>query len=363
MKRIAVITYDLDWIFAGGAKSGGASVVNKNLILELSKMNDVEVTIFCLPTDFVPVEGIKIEPISHGHGFEAFLTEIEEKVKIGNFDVVLTVSLEYMKRNPILQCQSFRHRCKTEKFPVNIIKTFLSAKKIKHQDKQFQNLPKNNKYIAVSESIKQDYVENYNLKPENVFVCHLATEQVLEDLSEIVKNEKLTFGCVANNSINKGGLLFLMGLGVLNIFNKNFKAFVISSKFKKSSAMNFLISILGLKSKVEFVEQQADIKEFYKKIDCLVLPSKNEAFGLVVLEAMAFGKPCIVSSTAGVAEIIDNESGVIFKRNSFIDFVKSLDKMVKLYKSEKYNEMAKNAFEASKKYTWKAFVENVLKCF
>ena len=37
MKKVAIITYDINWIFAGGAKSGGASVVNKNLILEFAK--------------------------------------------------------------------------------------------------------------------------------------------------------------------------------------------------------------------------------------------------------------------------------------------------------------------------------------
>ncbi len=361
MKKVAIITYDINWIFAGGAKSGGASVVNKNLILEFAKNPEIDLTVFCLPNDFAGIEGVKIVSVEHTNSYEGFLQNIENEVEKGNFDVVLTVSLEYMNHNPILQSQSFIHRCEVEPFPINVIKKISSRKKIKKQDKMFKNLRPENKYIAVSESIKNDYVKNYNLNPNNVYVCHLACNQIYEIMPEIKKNEHITFGCVANNSINKGGLLFLVGMFVLNLLCCNkFRARIIS----KNKILKMISVILGLGKKVEFLPPQENIVDYYKSLDCLVLPSKNEAFGLVVLEEMSCGKPCVVSSTAGVAEIIKNEeNGLIFDRNCFFSFVLNLRKMYKMFKTKEYDKMSLRAFETSKPYSWKNFAESVLNCF
>lgn len=361
MKKVAIITYDINWIFAGGAKSGGASVVNKNLILEFAKNPEVDLTILCLEGVFKPIDGMKIVPVPYTNSYEGFLQNIENEVEKGNFDVVLTVSLEYMNHNPILQSQSFRHRCEVEPFPINLIKNFSSRKKIKKQDKMFENLRSDNKYIAVSQSIKKDYVNNYKLNPDNVYVCHLGCNEIYETMPEIKKNEFITFGCVANNSINKGGHLFLLGLFALNLIGCNkFKAKIIS----KNKILKMISTILGLGKKVEFLPPQENIVDYYKSLDCLVLPSKNEAFGLVVLEEMSCGKPCVVSSFAGVAEIIsDNENGLIFDRNCFFSFVLNLRKMYKMFKTEEYDKMSLKAFETSKNYAWKNFAESILNCF
>lgn len=47
----------------------------------------------------------------------------------------------------------------------------------------------------------------------------------------------------------------------------------------------------------------------YAACDLFVLPSKKEGFGLVYLEAMAAGKPCIVADAGAAPEVIDKHSG------------------------------------------------------
>lgn len=357
MKKVAILTFDIDWIFAGGAKSGGASVVNKNLLIELAKNPNLEITVLCKGNPKKHIENVKIINFEWKN-LITFINDVEHELEKTHYDIIFTTNLEYFNRNPIIQSQSFIHRCNNEIFPINLIKKIFGRKKIKRQKKQFENLHKNNKYIAVSESVKKDYVKNYKLNPENVFVCHLGCEQVYETMSEINKNDFITFGCVANNSINKGGHLFLLGLGVLNLIGCNkFKARVIS----QNKIMMLLSRILGLSEKVEFLPPQEKIIDYYKTLDCLVLPSKNEAFGLVVLEEMSCGKPCVVSSTAGVAEIIDNENGIIFNRNSFLSFIICLRKMYKMYKTNAYDNMCQYAFDTSKIYTWKKFANQLIK--
>jgi len=47
--------------------------------------------------------------------------------------------------------------------------------------------------------------------------------------------------------------------------------------------------------------------------DVIIVPSRNESFGLVALEAMMLSKVCVVSASAGVSEIIrDGHDGLVF---------------------------------------------------
>ena len=61
---------------------------------------------------------------------------------------------------------------------------------------------------------------------------------------------------------------------------------------------------LGLSDRVMFAGQQRRVEDFYHAADLLVLPSRQEAFGNVVLEAMACGVPAVVSRVSGAAEVL-----------------------------------------------------------
>ena len=61
---------------------------------------------------------------------------------------------------------------------------------------------------------------------------------------------------------------------------------------------------LGIDARTHFAGQQSETHRYYAAADVFVLPSVQEAFGVVVLEAMATGLPCIVSSRAGAAEVL-----------------------------------------------------------
>ena len=63
---------------------------------------------------------------------------------------------------------------------------------------------------------------------------------------------------------------------------------------------------LGVADRVEFLGIRSDIPDLMRRAQAVVLCSESEAFGWVILEAMATGTPVIASAVDGPAEIIEH---------------------------------------------------------
>lgn len=53
----------------------------------------------------------------------------------------------------------------------------------------------------------------------------------------------------------------------------------------------------------------AQLRDEYAHCDFFALPSRKEGFGLVYLEAMSFGKPCLAARAGGAPEVVDDSVG------------------------------------------------------
>jgi len=73
-----------------------------------------------------------------------------------------------------------------------------------------------------------------------------------------------------------------------------------------------LVKKLGLQDRVHFLGKQENLDELYSISDLMLLLSEKESFGLVALEAMACGVPCIGTKVGGMPEVIqDGKTGYI----------------------------------------------------
>jgi glycosyltransferase involved in cell wall biosynthesis len=71
---------------------------------------------------------------------------------------------------------------------------------------------------------------------------------------------------------------------------------------------------LGLREHVRITGFQQDVRPFAACCDVLTLVSHSETFSLAALEAMALGKPVVLSNTGGAAELIlPGEQGFLFE--------------------------------------------------
>jgi glycosyltransferase involved in cell wall biosynthesis len=67
-----------------------------------------------------------------------------------------------------------------------------------------------------------------------------------------------------------------------------------------------LVAEHGLHGSVEFLGQRQDIPDLIARSACVVVPSRMETFGMVVLEAMALSRPVVASRTGGLPEIVED---------------------------------------------------------
>ena len=82
-----------------------------------------------------------------------------------------------------------------------------------------------------------------------------------------------------------------------------------------------LVQQYGMQSRVDFLGKRDQIAPLLQNADVLILPSEQEAFGLVALEAMACQVPVVASHVGGLPELIeDGKSGFLVPVNHLDGF-------------------------------------------
>jgi glycosyltransferase involved in cell wall biosynthesis len=68
---------------------------------------------------------------------------------------------------------------------------------------------------------------------------------------------------------------------------------------------------------------------FYKAIDCFVMASQSETYGMVTIEAMAAGVPVIGTNSGGTPEILGNgEFGLLYNYNDLTSFLEKAELLI-----------------------------------
>ncbi len=92
---------------------------------------------------------------------------------------------------------------------------------------------------------------------------------------------------------------------------------VIVGEGPEQNNLQRIIKKLHLENNAILIGHQENISKLLKSSDLFVLPSIKEAFGLVLLEAMAANLPIIASNVGGIPEIIHNhKNGELVKPES-----------------------------------------------
>jgi UDP-glucose:(heptosyl)LPS alpha-1,3-glucosyltransferase len=117
----------------------------------------------------------------------------------------------------------------------------------------------------------------------------------------------------------------------------------------------------GLRERARFQPVHPDVLVFYAAADAYVSPSREDSFGLPVVEAMACGLPVIASVRAGASEVIqDGRNGLILRQPENPEELATL--LGSLYENTSLQrELGEAAAKTAKELSWEANFMKTLK--
>lgn len=107
------------------------------------------------------------------------------------------------------------------------------------------------------------------------------------------------------------------------------------------------ILILGLQEYVKILPPVQDVEKYYKSASAFMLTSHSEGFGMVLLEAISFGLPCIsYDCPSGPRDIIENDvNGYLIPMDDFKTLETATINLLTI--PEKINILANGAYKSS----------------
>ncbi len=168
------------------------------------------------------------------------------------------------------------------------------------------------KLIALTNQVKSDLMRLYAVPAEDIAVLpngysqtDFNTGRTRQERAQ--KRAELGYGpdvkvviFVANELERKGFGPLLRGIGLLQDPN----IYLLAVGRLNPQAYLSEIEQLGLTSRVRFTGPSSDVASYYAAADVFALPTQYEAWGLVIVEALACGLPVLTSRLAGAAAVV-----------------------------------------------------------
>ena len=187
-------------------------------------------------------------------------------------------------------------------------------------------------FIANSQKVKEYWISN-GLLEHKILVIYNGIPRLYNKSINLHEMYFLERGCLIIGSV--GRLIewkrhdFLIDTfnTLLDEFD-NIVLFIVGGG-PKMVDLKLKVDKYNIQNKVIFTGKINNAKDFIKSFDILVLPSINEPFGRVIIEAMELGTAVIGSNSGGVPEIIYNaKNGYLFTPDDKSDLLSKMRNLI-----------------------------------
>lgn len=174
----------------------------------------------------------------------------------------------------------------------------------------------------------------------------------------------LFVGGLGDSHYFKGVSFLIRAISLIE--NKNIKALIIGDGNLKPDYQQQARE-LKIADRVAFAGYvEADLlPKYYNLCDIFVLPSinTNEAFGIVLIEAMACGKPVIASNLKGVRSVVDvGVNGLLVEPRNSKDIADKISYLIDHPNiMDKFSQNCQNSIE--KKYRWSKITDKLINVY
>lgn len=133
------------------------------------------------------------------------------------------------------------------------------------------------------------------------------------------------------------------------------------SGLEHPEAMATLASSLGIDDVVRFVPpvSREELVDWYAAATAVVVPSFNESFGLVAIEAQAVGTPVVAAAVGGLTTVVrDGITGLLIDGHDPEDYARAIERLAApAYRSR----LASAAGEHARGFAWERTAEETLR--
>ena len=227
--------------------------------------------------------------------------------------------------------------------------------------KTIYKLPNVKKIITVSQGIEEKLNNSYHLKKTKTIYNPIDLKLISQKL---LTQKPVNFDyilAVGRLSREKGFDILINAFAKSNLKNKN--KLIILGEGKERNNLEKLIVELDLKSQVLLNGKVDNPFIYMKHAIFLVLPSRFEGFGNVIIESLACDAPVIACNCQSCpSEIIENgKNGLLVPVEEVESLKMAMDKL--FYDKELYVKLKKNARRSVKKYDIKNIVQDWIDLF
>ncbi|QFU94223.1 D-inositol-3-phosphate glycosyltransferase [Amycolatopsis sp. YIM 10] len=136
------------------------------------------------------------------------------------------------------------------------------------------------------------------------------------------------------------------------------------SGLEQPRALKELAVTLGIERQTRFLPPQPGpaLVEVYRAADVVAVPSYNESFGLVALEAQACGTPVVAAEVGGLpVAVAHGVSGLLVPTHRARDWAGALASVA--LKPERHGELAANAVQHARRFSWRRTTDALLDAY
>jgi D-inositol-3-phosphate glycosyltransferase len=133
------------------------------------------------------------------------------------------------------------------------------------------------------------------------------------------------------------------------------------SGLERPTALIELAAALGITDRVRFLPPRppSELADVYRAADLVAVPSHNESFGLVALEAQACGTPVVAAAVGGlVTAVADGISGVLVGDHDPTRWARVLGEL--LAAPARRSLLARGAAEHARRFSWNGTASGLL---
>ncbi len=350
-KKISILSLHLGF--------GGVEQVVTNTANMLSNDYDVEIVSLYKNKEKMPFEVNEKVKITYLTNLISNRVEFKNAVKSKNIFKIIKEGIKaiyiLINKNQFMRSYILESDAKviiSSRYSFSKILNYCGRKKsykIHHEhtfsvnDEYINNLNKLkniNEVIVVSQTLYDEYKNKLNIKLK--YIPNALNYFPKE--SELSKLDNKTLIAIGRMSPEKGFSDLIDVIKeiddkeiVLNLFGDGQELESLKNKVKK----------LNLEKQINFhgFKTQDFIKRYMQNSSLYVMTSFEESFGLVLIEAMSYGVPCIAFDSAqGVKYIINHKNGYFIKNRNIEEMANTIKKYLKLNCKDKlmYGTNARN---------------------